>query len=333
MTKVVRIVINHQYILIEPNVLQKGEIIPFDMYIKRYNDFVIIIEAGTLLDDSLAEKLSLHLEIYISKHDSPKLDSYSSQKQIINLGEEQDPLMAALTLKERSSLITDIDERLFFVYSTVSSVMGSIFESGSEKLPMKELSMCVDEIIDVLQVESNALPIILKMMPDAYSTQSHSTNVAYFSAILGIMLKMKNKELADLTFAALLHDIGKLRIETTILNKPTSLEEDEFESVKHHSQMGCEILEQNGVENQTILTGILHHHERLDGSGYPDQIKGKLIPKLSRIIGVCDVFDALTTKRTFRENYTSFEALLLMKREMHMQLDEKLVDMFIQMHR
>lgn len=333
MTKVVRIVINHQYTPIKPEMLQKGEVVPFDIFIKRYNDFVIIIESGTLLDEGLFEKLSQHLEIYISKSDSPKFKTYTSLKRTISLDENRDPLLAALTLKEKSSRITDIEERLFFVYSTVSEVMESIFQSGSEKLPLEALSLCADEIVAVLQSESNRLPIILKMIPDDYSTQHHSTNVAYFSAILGTMLKMKDQELIDLTFAALLHDIGKLRIETAILDKASSLEEDEFESVKHHSQMGCEILEQNGVSNQTILKGIMHHHERLDGSGYPDQLRGKVIPKISRIIGVCDVFDALTTNRTFRDNYTSFEALLLMKREMYKQFDEKLIDVFIQLHR
>lgn len=333
MTKVVRIVINHQYTLIGSDVLQKGEIVPFDMYIKRYNDLVILIEAGTFLDESLMDKLSHHLEIYILKRDFPKLNRYSSLNQIIRLDVKTDLLEAALRFKEKSSDISDIDERLFFVYSTVSSVMESIFLSGSETLPTEVLFVCVNEIIAVLQSEVNVLPIVLKMMPDDYSVQSHSTNVAYFSTILGIMLKMKKQELINLTFAALLHDIGKLRIETEILDKPSFLEEDEFESVKHHSQMGCEILEENGIDNQTILTGILHHHERLDGSGYPDQVRGKRIPKISRIIGVCDVFDALTTNRTFRKNYTSFEALLLMKQEMHKQFDEKLIDLFIHLHR
>lgn len=328
MAKVARIFINHQYASIKPDALVKGGIVPFDIYIKRYNDFVIIIEAGTLLDESLYEKLVHHQELFIYKSDMPKVKSDSSHME-----GQRDPLLAAVTLREKSSLTVNAEERLFVVYSTVSEVMESIFESANEKLPLEALSACVHEIVEVLHSESNLLPIVLKMMPDDYTTHQHSTNVAYFATILGIMMKMKKQELIDLTFAALLHDIGKLRIEAAILEKPCSLEEDEFESVKHHSQMGCEILEQNGIVNQTILKGILHHHERLDGSGYPDQLKGKVIPKVSRIIGVCDVFDALTTNRTFRENYTSFEALLLMKREMHKQFDELLIDLFIQMHR
>lgn len=333
MTKVVRIVINHQYTPIKPDMLVKGEIVPFDIFIKRYNNFVIIIESGTLLDEGLLEKLSLHPEIYISKSDSSTFKTYSSFNHTINLDEERDPLLAALTLKEKSSLITDMEERLFFVYSTVSDLMEFIFESGNEKLPIDALTSCVNEMVDLFQTKENALPRILKIIPHEYSTHNHSTNVAYFAAIIGNMMKMKNQELFDLIFAALMHDIGKLRIDETILGKRTSLEEDEFESVKLHSQLGREILKQNGIDNETILKGVKHHHERLDGSGYPDGLRGKIIPRNARIIGVCDVFDALTTNRTFRDNYSSFEALQLMKYEMYKQFDETFVDIFIQLHR
>lgn len=334
MAKVVRLIINDQYLPLKTDKFVKGEIVPFDVFVKRYNDFVIIIEAGTLLNESLYNKLLQQERIYIVNHDVKKLKSYFSHSTVISLDEEKpDPLSAALRIKEKSSAISEIEKRFFFVYSTVSEFMGSIYESGNEQLPLDALSGCVNEIVNVLSVKTHVLPIILKMLPDTYSTHNHSTNVAYFATILGIMLKMDNEELIDLSFSALLHDIGKLRIDESILEKASSLDDDEFESVKHHSQMGCEILEQNGIENQTILKGIRHHHERLDGSGYPDGLRGKLIPQNARIIGVCDVFDALTTNRTFRENYSSFEALLLMKREMHMQLDEKLVDMFIQLHR
>ncbi len=337
MAKVVRLIINDQYLPLKTDKFVKGEVVPFDVYIKRYNDFVIIIEAGTLLNEALYNKLLQQERIYIVNHDVKKLKSYFSHSAVISLDEENtnnlDPLSAALAIKEKSSAISEIEKRLFFVYSTVSELMESIFESGNEELPLDALSGCVNEIVNVLSDKAHVLPIILKILPDTYSTYHHSSNVTYFATILGIMLKMNNEELIDLSFSALLHDIGKLRIDESILEKSSSLNDDEFESIKHHPLMGCEILEQNGIENQTILKGVRHHHERLDGSGYPDGLRGKLIPQNARIIGVCDVFDALTTNRTFRENYTSFEALLLMKREMHMQLDEKLVDMFIQLHR
>ena len=175
------------------------------------------------------------------------------------------------------------------------------------------------------------MPIILKFMPEEYTIHNHSNNVAFFSAIIGNKLKMSQEELIDLTYAALVHDIGKVRIDSMILEKPSALAENEFELVKEHSQIGYDILVKNGIVNQMILKAVKHHHERLDGSGYPDGLRGKMIPKAARIIGMCDTFDALTTKRTFRKSYTSFESLLLMKRDMHTQFDESFIDIFTQL--
>lgn len=333
MAKVAKLIINHRYTTLSQSRLIKGEIIPFDIFIKRYKDFVIIIEAGTFLDESLYFKLSHHLKLYISNHDLQLLREYSPTDETFDAEENYDPIAEALLIKEKSAACEQIEERVTVVYSTVSKLMESIFVDGNESLPLGALRCCAEEIVDTFSTKLNLLPIILKLMPDEYSTHHHSVNVAYFATILGIMVKFKDQDLFDLTFSALLHDIGKMRIDTSILDKPYSLDEDEFESIKHHSQMGCDILEKNGIEDYAILSGILHHHERLDGSGYPDGVRGKVIPQNSRIIGVCDVFDALTTTRTFRDNYSSFEALLIMKREMHKQFDERLIDLFIELHR
>ena len=175
--------------------------------------------------------------------------------------------------------------------------------------------------------------MVLKLTPQEYSIHHHSVNVAFFAAIVGTIIDVGASEMEPLTLAALVHDIGKLRIDPEILDKPESLEEEEYEIIKRHTIQGCELLEQNGITDPAILKGVRYHHERLDGSGYPEGLKGKMIPKIARIIGMCDAFDALTTQRTFRKNYTSFEALMLMKKEMKTQFHEKLVDGFIHLHR
>jgi len=138
-------------------------------------------------------------------------------------------------------------------------------------------------------------------------------------------------ELIDLAYAGLMHDIGKIRIDQMLLLKPSSLDDHEYELVQNHSGYGVEILQNNGIENQKILDAIRHHHEKLDGKGYPNQLRGKRIPKFARIIGMCDVFDALTTRRTYRMSYTSYEALILMKQEMADQFDPYYSETFIRL--
>lgn len=336
MTEIIQIIIDNEYEALKSDMLIEGEAIPFDVYIKRYNDFVIIIKAGTVIDETLISKLMNHKMLYINQHDSNKLEDYISLNSIAlfdDTNKSTDPISNALKIAENNSFIAGSKEKLLHVYSTTAELTRHLFEKGDESIHHDALNACVNEIVDSLDTSVNVMPIVLKFMPEEYATHHHSTNVAFLTAILGHKIKMNKREVFDLTYAALLHDIGKIRIDSEILEKPSYLQADEYALVKKHSTIGHEILEKNGVDSQYILNGVKHHHERLDGSGYPDQLRGKIIPKAARIIGMCDVFDALTTKRTFRENYSSYEALVLMKRDMNTQFDESLVDIFIQMLR
>ncbi len=337
MRKIAKIIIDINYKPINIDTLVKGEIIPFDIYIKRYNDFVVIIEANTVLDETLMAILIKHETVYTNRYDSYKLNGYTSLNNSITLLKHsntiEDPISNALMIKEEIAHIEVLKQKLSFIYSTTAKLIQYFFDKRDEKLHSDAVYACVGEIVDTLNTDENVMSIILKIIPKEYTTHHHSTNVAFFVAIIGNKLKMNRQELFDLTYSGLLHDIGKMRIDSKTLEKPSTLKENEFETIKQHSLAGYDILVKNGIINQTILKGVMHHHESLDGTGYPDQLKGKTIPRSARIIGMCDAFDALTTKRTFRKSYTSFEALLLMKRNMSAQFDEKLVDILIQMLR
>ena len=265
--------------------------------------------------------------------------SYSnkSNEEVISLLDDYEetasPRENALLMKERVVHYASMEEKLFFVYTTTSEFMRYVFDTKNELFESDAIDACVENIAAITSTYPNVFPSMLKFISAQYTTHEHCTNVAFFAAIVGNKLKLREEKCTALIYAALVHDIGKLKIEAQILDKPTFLEEYEFENVKQHSNMGCEILLKNGITSQSILYGVQLHHERMDGSGYPDQIKGKKIPMIARIIGMCDVFDALTTQRTFRENYSSFEALILMKEEMEEQLDPKLIEIFILLHR
>lgn len=337
MKKIIRRTITNAYIPIRPGILVSGETVPFDIHIKRYNDYVVIIEAGTILNETLIEQLMKQDQIFVFKNHSDKLNDYCSLHSTISLSEDTqdstDPISEALSIKEKNSLIGNMEEKLLFVYSTSAKLMRHFFQSNDEKLHSDALNRCATEIVDTLQTNVNVMPMVLRMLPEEYSVHHHSTNVAFFASIIGKTIKMDRKELIEMTYAGLVHDIGKKRIDTTLLNKPSHLEEHEYEIVKNHSLNGYEILKMNGISAQNILKGVKHHHEKLDGTGYPDRLRGKMIPQGARILSMCDVFDALTTKRSFRKNFTSFEALHMMKREMSTQFDEHFVDIFIKMHR
>ena len=339
MKRVVRRVINHKYVAMNPHILVEGTIIDFDCYIKRFDDYVIIIESGTLITPELAKTINQNQEMYISIYEIDKVNVYTKQYGVDNFGIEskkirtvQEMLPIALTLNEELKQVQGFEAKIEKVYQTTAALMEAIFHEMNETLPLNALGECTEGLIDCLNIpDISVIPVVLRMMPHDYSTHHHSTNVAMLSIILGKSIGLKKEELSDVAYAGLVHDIGKIRIDRYILLKPTSLEDDEYELIKRHADYGLEILRNNGLENQKVLDGVHYHHEKLDGSGYPKKLRGKRIPKVARIIGMCDVFDALTTRRTYRSDYSSYEAILLIKQEMAEQFDEHYIDAFIRL--
>lgn len=131
-------------------------------------------------------------------------------------------------------------------------------------------------------------------------TYGHCMRVCYFSMVVGNELKLDETQMYELQMAALFHDIGKIGIPDAILNKPSRLNEEEFRVMKEHPELSYKIL--NEFYNfEQIALSAKHHHERYDGRGYPDRLKGEEIPLFARIILIGDTFDAMTSTRVYRQ--------------------------------
>jgi HD-GYP domain-containing protein (c-di-GMP phosphodiesterase class II) len=158
-------------------------------------------------------------------------------------------------------------------------------------------------------------------------TSGHSERVNRYSMLMATRLRLDEKQSKVLHWASMLHDIGKIGIPETILNKPGALTDSEYSDIKSHSKKGCDILKPL-QQLSTSLPGVLHHHERYDGQGYPHGLKGEDIPMLGRIIAVADTFDAITSHRAYRSGKTAKEALEIIENVAGTQLDPDLVDVF-----
>lgn len=190
---------------------------------------------------------------------------------------------------------------------------------------VKSLSEEAMEISDYLDLEDT-----LKMTRDIDNyTYSHSLHVGILANKFGKWLHLNESRLSNLTTAALLHDIGKSKIKKEILNKPEPLPEEEYEEVKKHAQYGYQLLKKSNRFSKSIMAGILTHHERYDGSGYPLGLKGKKIPLFGRIIAICDTFDAITTDRPYQKSVSPFAAVKMLEEDFN-SFDHKLKSLFIE---
>jgi putative nucleotidyltransferase with HDIG domain len=159
-------------------------------------------------------------------------------------------------------------------------------------------------------------------------TRKHSTRVAQYGQMIAEEMGCTEKELDVINFAGSLHDIGKIGIRDDILLKPGRLTDDEYEKIKEHPSIGAEIISKMGLwEEETEI--IRHHHERYDGKGYPDGLKEKQIPKLSRILSVADCYDAMASDRSYRKKMEKNIVLDIIRENSGTQFDPQAVEAFL----
>lgn len=158
-------------------------------------------------------------------------------------------------------------------------------------------------------------------------TCGHSLRVGYYATTLGRLLHLPENQLQMLQWAALLHDVGKIGIRDSVLNKHGKLTPEEFEHIKEHPVRSHRVV-QEVSQLAGALDGILHHHERYDGSGYPAGLKGQDIPLQARIIQIADIFDALTSTRSYRPAYDWQKALTILQEEAGKSTDPELQKLF-----
>jgi HD-GYP domain-containing protein (c-di-GMP phosphodiesterase class II) len=144
-------------------------------------------------------------------------------------------------------------------------------------------------------------------------TEAHTRAVALRAVQVGEELGLAPSRLRELAIGAIVHDVGKLSVPDAILQKPGSLDDEEFAVIKEHPRRGVELLEELGGFSPVVLGLVLDHHERLDGSGYPRGLRAEDLSLETRVLGACDVFDALVSERVYREAWTVERALALLR--------------------
>ncbi len=190
-----------------------------------------------------------------------------------------------------------------------------------------ENSRLYQELRDTFFTTASALGDAIEAK-DAY-TAGHTRRVMGYSLVVAQHLGLPKESLDALSLSAVLHDIGKIGIADHILLKPGKLNPDEMRIMQTHSVIGAKIVE-NVPRLKAMVPGILHHHERYDGSGYPDALRGEDIPQMARIIAICDTFDAMTSNRPYRQGMPQEKAAQELQRCAGTQFDSDMVEVFIE---
>lgn len=193
----------------------------------------------------------------------------------------------------------------------------------------KDIKNTIYGIMNNLKENNGSLFNMVEIMSKDLATYNHCVNVAVLTIMTARTLGLNEKQIVDIGMGALMHDIGYSNVPSEIINKPGQLSDEEFEVIKRHTIYGYEMVKEDSDVSAIIKTIILMHHERLDGSGYPLRIKGDKLNKYVRIVSICDMFEALTSDRVYRERMPVYKALELLSSKTISQLDLEIYKHFI----
>ena len=198
-------------------------------------------------------------------------------------------------------LVEELPHARDLYFDACSYVRKLMQEKKVGEIELVELKGFLTRIIQSLHRNFNALQLVTTIKNTNDYTYRHSINVSIFSIAFAQFLGLDENEIFNTGLAGLLHDYGKTFVPQEILNAPRTLTPDETTAIRSHVNLGHENLKDIPWVSPIILDGILHHHERYDGSGYPRQLSGEEICLHGGIISICDVYDALTSKRVYKD--------------------------------
>lgn len=226
----------------------------------------------------------------------------------------------------------EIQDKVKLLYDSAHRTVQNFFDRpDAPELPSQSKKL-VDHLLTVFAKNDDAFSIFMRVAPLDYQTYTHSVNVFVYSVQFIRRLNLIDLHtLHDFALGTLLHDLGKSRIPQSILQKPGKLTEDEWKVIKKHPRWGCELLLKHGLANEMVLDITMYHHEKLNGSGYPEALQNGEIKPYVKAVTLCDIFDALTTRRPYKEAISTFEALRIMKQEVPAMLDPDMFKIFVEM--
>lgn len=226
---------------------------------------------------------------------------------------------------------TSADKETYFASISLGYATKTVCEESINKvIKAAEDFMYRKKLLEHKSLHSSIIySIRATLYEKSHETEKHAERLAKLSKMLGSILGLSDKEMDELELLSMLHDIGKIGIDDSILTKSTSLTDDEWHEMKKHSEIGYRIAIA-APELRHIGEYILCHHERWDGTGYPQGLSEKEIPILSRIISIVDSYDAMTNDRVYRKAITKEQAKAEILANAGAQFDPEIAKLFVE---
>jgi putative nucleotidyltransferase with HDIG domain len=311
---------SNSYISFDPRSLHENEEVTFALYVynKEKNRYVLYKQKDQVLEPERLASLTQGgvRSVFVHKDDSQQLQAYLAGSLI--------------TLVDDPTL--QIEEKTEKFHALASTVMKALFDAPPDtKTFIRSASHVSSSIARLMTNEPKAIMYLNQLRSYDYYTYSHSMNVAVLS--MGLYQELHPNAsintLEDYTRGVLLHDIGKCAISNDILNKRGPLDEKEWEIMKSHTTQGFERLREDKTLSEDSRSVALLHHEAVDGTGYPCQLKADGIPLSARICKVVDVYDALSSKRSYKNRMIPYRALQIMTQDMKTKIDMSILEKFV----
>jgi len=220
------------------------------------------------------------------------------------------------------------EEKAQIVYGTATTMLNDVFKEPVHRNIVRSQTFAYN-MIDYILRDGRAANNLLKITSHDYYTYTHSVNVATIGSLFAKNIGLNEKDMKSFCTGMLLHDLGKTRISSSIINKKGPLTNEEFEKIKMHPEIGAKLLKESGSSLKDEYVVILQHHENCDGSGYPYGLKKDEIHYVARLVHIIDIYDALTTRRSYSPPQKPFDSLKLIRNEMYNSVDQAMLKSFI----
>lgn len=292
-------VLEDEYFPIQLDSIRMDSLLDFELYLKVRNQYVLFRAAHLAFNERTRNELlsnKVHT-LYLKRE---------ARRHYLRYVERH------LTSILREPTLTE-ERKAQLVYDTSTNLLQDVLEKPTSSENIKRATTVANNTVSFILRGRDSFRHLVAMTSYDYRTYTHSVNVCLYTVALAEAAGYRDQsDLNEIGVGALLHDIGKSKIDTTILNKRGPLTPQEYDVMKNHPIWGVELLRETSLIPEVAYEIVLHHHEKMDGSGYPDHLAAEDMHQYARLSVIADVFDALTTRRPYKEAIPSYQALEMM---------------------